>query len=72
MKRIQTTVTEEYDSDGKLVRKITETVEEEDATGTIYPNIPYTPYYPITYPTTPWYQAPTVTCDTTGSGETPK
>lgn len=44
MKRIQTTVTEEYNTDGKIIKKITETVEEEDDKSTIYP------YYPQTYP----------------------
>ena len=50
MKRKVTTITEEYDNEGKLKTKITETTEEED-TGYIYPQIPTYPYTPWTYPT---------------------
>ena len=46
MKRKVTTVTEEYDKDGNLVNKITETTEEEDS-GYIYPQQPY-PWWPST------------------------
>ena len=38
MKKTSTTVTEEFDSDGKLVSRTTETSEEED-TGYIYPQM---------------------------------
>ena len=67
MKRKVTTITEEYDKDGKIISKITETVEEED-NGYIYPqNVPTYPHTsPITTPNTPWdYRHPTcITCNT--------
>ena len=37
MTRTQTTVTKEYDKDGNLVSETTETVNEEDSNGSIYP-----------------------------------
>ena len=48
MKRTTTTTTEEYDKDGVLKTRITETTEEEDS-GYIYPQYPYYPYpqYPF-------------------------
>jgi len=63
MKRIQTTITEEFDKDNKIIRRITETVEEEDNASTIYPNMPYIPYIPSspTIPQYPWYVQTTTT-----------
>lgn len=46
MKRKVTTITEEFDKDGKITNRITETTEEED-TGFIYPQ-QYYPWYPTT------------------------
>ena len=46
MKRTTTTTTEEYDKDGVLKTRITETTEEEDS-GYIYPQYPHYPYYPV-------------------------
>lgn len=61
MKRKVTTITEEFDKDGKLTSKITETVEESDE-GYIYPQYPTMPYCP---------EMMKITCDTlTGSPPT--
>lgn len=38
MERKSTTITEEYDKSGILLRKTTETVEEKDDCGYIYPH----------------------------------
>lgn len=66
MKRKTTTITEEYDADGNLVNKTTETTEEED-TGYIYPQYPYYPTVP-TWPQSGeykpgWVYTRDVTCN---------
>ena len=49
MKRTQTIVTEEFDKDGKIIRKSTETIEEDDngemKINPLYPIYPYFPSY---------------------------
>lgn len=49
MKKVTTIVTEEFDENGTLKNKITETTTEED-NGYIYPQIPIypNPWYPTT------------------------
>lgn len=59
MKRKTTTITEEFDKDGKIINRTTETTEEEDS-GYIYPQ---------TYQHYPWWPSTgnplTPTCGTT-------
>ena len=69
MKRKTTTTTEEFDKDGKLVNRTTESTEEEDS-GFIYPQYPAYPSYPWwqTVGSTPtfkpeWIVRPDTTCD---------
>ena len=71
MNRTQTTVTKEFDNEGKVIKEITETVIEEDDTGTIYPQLPTHPIYPNSpsIPSYPWY-TPNITCKTTGGATT--
>jgi len=67
MKKKTTTITKEYDQNGKLVSEVTETTEEEDG-GYIYPQqyYPSYPVYPVTVTGKPdWtYRDNTNTCDT--------
>lgn len=63
MKRKTTIITEEFDENGKLINKITETTEEEDG-GYIYPQYPTwtTPSYTGIKPE--WiYRPGDLTCD---------
>lgn len=60
MKRKVVTVTEEFDKDGILKSKITETVEEEDS-GYIYPQTQTYPWYPTTE--NPIWTTSHTTCD---------
>jgi len=62
MKRIQTIVTKEYDSEGNLTREITETVTEEDTGGFIYPQQPIKPSW-VPHIPVEWNRGTVITCD---------
>lgn len=51
----ETTIVEEYDKNGKLIKKTTTIIDKEDKYIPDYPN-PYAPFKPYhSVPMTPWY-----------------